>query len=165
LEEFLIRTEIGGFHKKRFYMQRFIPPKAASQPLGAAVLLGLLARSSQEVIKEIEVGFPKSSLNKLLDFLELGKPTALEPHLKVSTKTLQRAEKTLSPEVSDNLYRLAQVAAKARDFFEDDDKARTWLNTPNKALGGRTPFDYSQTSIGSQLVLDLLGGLEHGVIQ
>jgi putative toxin-antitoxin system antitoxin component (TIGR02293 family) len=146
-------------------MRKFPVPSAAEQPLAAAVLLGLGARSSGEVLASIERGFPKSSLERLQNFLELKTPTSLERHLRTSTRTLKRTTRTLDTEVSDNLYRLAQVVAKARDFFENDDKARAWLYRPNKALGGRTPFDYSQTSLGSQAVLDLLGGLEHGVIQ
>jgi putative toxin-antitoxin system antitoxin component (TIGR02293 family) len=38
-----------------------------------------------------------------------------------------------------------------------------WLKSPQKALGGKTPLEYSDTEPGAREVEDLLGRLEHGV--
>ena len=41
--------------------------------------------------------------------------------------------------------------------------AREWLSEPSPELGGRTPFEFSKTEIGSRDVEDLIGRLGYGV--
>jgi putative toxin-antitoxin system antitoxin component (TIGR02293 family) len=145
-------------------MTPYKPSKHHAPPLEATIL-GLDVRSKQEMMTCIETGFPKSSLTRVLNFLDLPTPSRIEGHLQVSTRTLQRVEKTLTPMISNNLYVLSTLLARAKELFEDDDKARAFLLRSNPALGGVAPLDYAKTAIGAQAVLDLIGGLEHGIIQ
>jgi len=46
---------------------------------------------------------------------------------------------------------------KAREFFENETKAYTWLLTPSSGLQQRVPIDNPEDG------LQLLGRLEHGV--
>jgi putative toxin-antitoxin system antitoxin component (TIGR02293 family) len=130
-----------------------------------AVILGLNVSSKKDIMKCIEIGFPKKALTKVLVFLDLQSPNRIAGHLQVSLRTLQRAEDHLSPAVSNNLYQLTTLLARAKELFNDDQQAKTFLQRPNPALGGETPLDYSRTAIGLQVVLDLIGGLEQGIIQ
>jgi putative toxin-antitoxin system antitoxin component (TIGR02293 family) len=76
----------------------------------------------------------------------------------------RKEEGKLTPEESDRLYRVTDITRKAIDLFEGDiDKAGNWLKTPKKALGGKTPLEYSDTQVGYDEVCQLIGRLEHGV--
>jgi len=39
----------------------------------------------------------------------------------------------------------------------------SWLHTANRSLGGRKPLELVRTDAGAELVVDVLGRLEHGV--
>ena len=65
---------------------------------------------------------------------------------------------------SERLMRLAKLHKKALDLFEGDAvAARTWLSSPNRALGGRIPLSLVETELGVLAVEDVIGRLEHGV--
>ncbi|PKN17919.1 MAG: hypothetical protein CVU71_10330 [Deltaproteobacteria bacterium HGW-Deltaproteobacteria-6] len=59
-----------------------------------------------------------------------------------------------------NYERLLQ---RAIDVFGDEEKAKQWFSSPQKALGGKTPLEYSESDVGAQEVEDLLGRIEWGV--
>lgn len=69
----------------------------------------------------------------------------------------------LTPEESAKLVRLARVAWRAQEVFEDLDKAIDWLKSPNRALEGHPPIALLDTEVGAESVLDVLGRIEHGV--
>ena len=84
--------------------------------------------------------------------------------LNMSPRTAQRsAASHLDIDKSDHLVQIAKVHSRCMDIFEDPAKAVTWLQTPNCALGGRSPFSIMDTSEGIGLVLDSLTRLEYGV--
>ena len=43
------------------------------------------------------------------------------------------------------------------------DKARVWLKSPNRALGGEVPLDLLDTEIGAHQVEDVLLRLNYGI--
>jgi putative toxin-antitoxin system antitoxin component (TIGR02293 family) len=65
--------------------------------------------------------------------------------------------------VSDRLFRVARIAARAEEVFESETAAREWLKRPNRALSGTAPIDLLDTDAGSIQVSDLLGRIEYGV--
>ncbi len=48
-------------------------------------------------------------------------------------------------------------------FGGDKGKAITWMSTPIKGLGYRSPDSLLETETGALEVCDLIGRLEHGV--
>jgi putative toxin-antitoxin system antitoxin component (TIGR02293 family) len=70
----------------------------------------------------------------------------------------------LSPIVSDRLFRVAKVYARATEVFEDPASAREWLHSPQIGLNERTPLDLLVTEAGARAVEDLLTRIEHGVL-
>jgi putative toxin-antitoxin system antitoxin component (TIGR02293 family) len=71
----------------------------------------------------------------------------------------------LSPEESDRIYRVASIIDSADQLFEGDHEAALrWLKEPSRALGGVTPLDCLETEAGTEMVRDLIGRLEYGVI-
>ena len=73
------------------------------------------------------------------------------------------SDSTLSPEESDRVLRLARVAAQAEEVLGGREDAVKWLHRPSRSLGGHKPLELVRTDAGSELVVDVLGRLEHGV--
>lgn len=121
--------------------------------------------SAPYVIGIIRGGLAYSELETLRSALDLPMED-LAAHIGISRNTLQRrkiSRKPLNPVESDRIVRLARLTGKAVDVFGDISYARQWLKSPQHGLGGLSPLDYSDTGIGTDEVLNLLGRIEHGV--
>ena len=134
-----------------------------------AGILGLRAgkrTGSLEIARSIEEGFPSSAIDRLKE--DLGITDVLLSTLVGKTpKTLGRmrvARSRLSPIVSDRLFRVAKVYARATEVFEDPAAAREWLHSPQIGLDERTPLELLTTEAGARAVEDLLLRIEHGVL-
>lgn len=55
------------------------------------------------------------------------------------------------------------ITARATEVFGSADKAIRWLQSPVRALGGKTPLSLLDTEEGIVRVKDVLGQVEHGV--
>jgi putative toxin-antitoxin system antitoxin component (TIGR02293 family) len=112
----------------------------------------------------IEEGLPTEALEAAMDqgtlsWKEIGE-------LVIPRRTFShRKEKgePLTPEESDRLVRLLRAVAKAKETFQNDEKAERWLKKENRALGGRTPLEALKTESGARLVENVLGRIAHGV--
>lgn len=62
------------------------------------------------------------------------------------------------PENLDNAELTPAVFAAVLEYFGDRQKARTWLATPNLALGGKCPAECS-----SDQIQQLIARLNHGM--
>ena len=80
------------------------------------------------------------------------------------TMARRRLSRKLDPVESDRLYRIARVAAQAVSVFGTEDQATTWLQRPNRALGGQLPIRLLDTDVGARQVEDVLGRIEHGIV-
>jgi len=86
--------------------------------------------------------------------------------LQVSTKTMERYSKNnnvFKPLQSEKIVELSEVFANGLEYFQDVQKFKLWLETPNFGLDGLRPLDLLSTSYGKDLVLDILVSAEHGV--
>jgi len=132
--------------------------------LGGMKVLRMKLENKIDLITLSKKGVPKSALLQLTDYLRFsnGQMAALLP---VSGRTLQRyaPKKLLSPVVSEHILRLAEVAAKGRNVFEDKNKFLAWLSQPNITLSNKTPLSILDSSFGTDMILDELGRIEHGV--
>jgi putative toxin-antitoxin system antitoxin component (TIGR02293 family) len=91
---------------------------------------------------------------------------ALADLVQIKPRTLDRRKEggRLRPEESDRLLRAARVFGGTIALFEGDaDAARTWLSSPQRALGGAVPLEMARTEVGAREVESLVGRLEHGV--
>ncbi len=48
-------------------------------------------------------------------------------------------------------------------IFGDVARADSWLKRPKERFGGRTPLEMLETSEGTELVVEMLGQIEHGM--
>jgi len=88
--------------------------------------------------------------------------------LDISTKSLQRY-KTSATHLfksihSEKIIEMAEVTKVGLDVFEDIDKLRLWLNTPNFALGNCKPIELLNDSYGKELVITELIHISHGIL-
>ncbi|HSS78656.1 MAG TPA: MbcA/ParS/Xre antitoxin family protein [Thermoanaerobaculia bacterium] len=57
----------------------------------------------------------------------------------------------------------ASVELRAVEVLGGREKALRWLDSPNRALGGRRPLDLLDTGLGTKQVEVILGRIETGV--
>ncbi len=88
----------------------------------------------------------------------------------ISDKSIYRWERKgdIKPHLGSvlKISKLMELERKLLDTFTKED-AKKWLNTPNRALGSRTPvktiFAAESSEQGVQMIIDLLTNMESGV--
>ncbi|MEK6775878.1 MAG: antitoxin Xre/MbcA/ParS toxin-binding domain-containing protein [bacterium] len=132
--------------------------------LGGAKVLGKKILNRLDMVELGSAGIPKKALLNLAKYLGIstGRMTELLP---ISERTLQRYApgEHFDRVVSEQILRIAEVAARGTAVFGDKVKFIKWLESENKALGGKTPVSLLVSSFGVEMVLDELGRIEHGV--
>lgn len=58
-----------------------------------------------------------------------------------------------------------RIREAAKDLLANDDDITQWLNTPSRALGGRSPMDLIDTDAGTADVEGFIRGLAYGNFQ
>jgi putative toxin-antitoxin system antitoxin component (TIGR02293 family) len=138
----------------------------AARSVKNPLLLGLDPLKPIETHNTIRGGLTYKSLSDFVKASQLSLRSVAEL-IDLPLSTLDRRKKSnkpLKPDESDRLYRLAQVVEKAVGLFEGDvTAARQWLTAPVRGLGHQVPIELARTAVGAQMVLDLIGRLEHGV--
>lgn len=114
--------------------------------------------------EHVRNGVPASSVAALGSALQLSTAELLD-WLQISPRTWARRKHAGVFDLleSDRVARLSRLIGRARQVLGGATEARSWLTTPNRALGRRTPFAVAGTEVGAEGVFDLLGRLEHGV--
>lgn len=137
----------------------------AASLLGGARVLQMARFNPFDWVTAIRRGFPSQALDSFATNLgatnsELGEMLGL------STRALAglKRKNYLSPHESERLLRAAKNAARAEEVFGDLANGFDWLKSPNISLGGVTPVSLIDTEIGSELVADVLGRIEHGIV-
>ncbi|MFP4092588.1 MAG: antitoxin Xre/MbcA/ParS toxin-binding domain-containing protein [Cyclobacteriaceae bacterium] len=89
----------------------------------------------------------------------------LVPKLPIAERTIQRygLEDYLPAHVSEQIIQWAQLLAFGRSVFTSEAVFQDWMRQPNRALGENRPLDLLDTRQGVELLLQLLGQIEHGV--
>ena len=85
--------------------------------------------------------------------------------LGVGERTLIRKEQsggTLSAAEADRAYRIARIADLAVELIGDREKARSWLKTPHRYLGGESPIAMLETEVGTELTVQSLYAIAYG---
>jgi putative toxin-antitoxin system antitoxin component (TIGR02293 family) len=128
-------------------------------------VLGIMAESSGELIRQVGRGFSFRALHNLES--QTGIPVSqVAELLGIPPRTLARrkASGRLTADESEKLLRISSTFEKTLELFEGDrTRALAWLSSPKRELENRTPLQYSRTEIGAREVENLLGRLEHGI--
>jgi putative toxin-antitoxin system antitoxin component (TIGR02293 family) len=134
-------------------------------------ILGLKKRKESgplvfALARSIEEGFPASTIDRLKEDLGVTDRfiSALVGKTPKTIGRMREARARLSPLVSDRLYRIAKVYARAIEVFDEAAAAREWLHSPQIGLKERTPLELLMTEAGARAVEDLLMRIEHSVL-
>ncbi len=133
-------------------------------PGGSVSILGMPAASDSEVRGAVRKGYPFRVLDEVSK--RLARPTQeINAVLGIPARTFARRKVTryFTPEESDRIYRLARTVQLSIDVLGDEEKARAWLGTPNRALGGEVPFGLLDTDIGARQVEAVLLRIAYGI--
>lgn len=117
----------------------------------------------QKLLAMARKGVSKSMMLKLARALEL-KPKELASILQISERTLQRfgTGGVLSVALSSRVVQLARVYQQGLEVFGDKEVFLEWLRSKNPVLN-ESPLELLDTPIGTQMVLDELVRIAHGV--
>jgi putative toxin-antitoxin system antitoxin component (TIGR02293 family) len=133
--------------------------------LGGRKVLGKTIKNPDDLTHLIRKGLPAGSVTALAGKLHLGN-SVLSRKLGIPQRTLTRRLSEallLTPAESDRTVRMARIYANAVEMIGDEEKAISWLSTPNRALGGERPLDQLDTDTGARVVEDILGRIAYGV--
>jgi putative toxin-antitoxin system antitoxin component (TIGR02293 family) len=133
--------------------------------LGGKTVLTKLIRSEFDIIALSDEGITKASLDALIAHLGISKKTFSENILNTSVKTLERKSATdkLDRRTSSHVIEIAKVVEHALAVFENENKVKSWLSAPNRALNQKKPIDLFYIPTGLGMVDAILGRIEEGV--
>jgi putative toxin-antitoxin system antitoxin component (TIGR02293 family) len=136
--------------------------------LGGYKVFGKRVATPLQLDSAVRQGLPAAALEQVLrDLVKAGVPQSVVYGVVGSARTLQRkraAHTRLSADESDRLTRLARVMVRAEEALGQRQKAHRWLGAENVALGGAMPLALLASDAGAQLVEQLLGQIEHGIV-
>lgn len=87
--------------------------------------------------------------------------------LDTTTRTLVRYKKdnkTFAPKQTEKIIEIQQLMQYGNEVFGDMDSFHSWLMMENVAMGGVSPKELLDTSVGLGIVKDMLGRIEHGIL-
>lgn len=104
-------------------------------------------------------------------FAQVAKEIAMIPEKELaqisglSQRTISRMsdDQLLPQQSAEVIISIMRTYQRAVEVFESEDTAHKWLKTPLNVLGNQTPLQAVSNRFGAELVLDLLGRIEHGV--
>ncbi|WP_177195201.1 type II RES/Xre toxin-antitoxin system antitoxin [Parapedobacter indicus] len=133
--------------------------------LGGRDVLGMGIKTEFDLIALSNEGLKRSSLDALISFLGVPRKQFVESVLDMSIKTIERkrSDDRLDRHTSSHLIEIAKVVEHAVSVFEDEDKVRDWLATPNRSINGMRPLELFHMPTGLALVNTVLGRIEEGV--
>jgi putative toxin-antitoxin system antitoxin component (TIGR02293 family) len=141
------------------------------KPLNIASVLGgkkavrTKIRSRMDLVDLGTEGVTKEALLRLVRYLEFSIDQMAEI-LPVTKRTIQRysSKQRFNQVVSEQIITIAEVTARGSVVFESKDDFLVWIRSSIKALGNRTPRSLLGSRFGTEMVLDELGRMEHGVM-
>lgn len=87
--------------------------------------------------------------------------------LDISMKSLVRYKQnatTFKLSQSEKIMEMAEVTDLGLEVFEDMDRFRAWLDTPNFALGNIKPVELLRDSFGKEMIVGELTRIQYGIL-
>jgi putative toxin-antitoxin system antitoxin component (TIGR02293 family) len=151
--------EISGIVRRSGFDKKFIPHTGSitySDFLSNKMLMILVIRE----------GVPYSLFSLIQHYTPFTEDDWAEL-LDISTKSLQRyrqASKSFKPSQSERIIEMAEVTKVGLDVFDDMEKFKRWLETPNFSLGNLKPIELLKDSYGKELVMGELTRINYGIL-
>jgi putative toxin-antitoxin system antitoxin component (TIGR02293 family) len=134
--------------------------------LKVAVSYSDLFNNKMLIIYLIREGIPYS----LFDLISMNTPFSEKDWadiLDISTKSLLRYKQndtTFKLTQSEKIMEMAEVTDLGLEVFGAMDKFKSWLDTPNFALGNVKPVELLKDSFGKELVVGELTRINYGIL-
>lgn len=128
----------------------------------ASLLLIPLVASDHDIHERIELGFPASVMERLVD---LGAIDLITRNRIVPFRTFKRRladDQRLTRNESNRLFQVVHVTAMAEALFGDSAKAKRRLTKPKRFLSGKSPRDLVFTTPGAHQVEQMLVRIGEG---
>jgi putative toxin-antitoxin system antitoxin component (TIGR02293 family) len=119
----------------------------------------------EDLASSIREGFPVTTIHSLSERLTLNKAEVAR-RLGIAPRTLTRRttrHQRLTADESDRAARMARIIALATEVLGAEEKAASWLRTPNRALNGQLPIDVIETDPGYRQVEEVLYAIAYGM--
>lgn len=136
-----------------------------AEVLGGSKIFKRAVKDSDDLASSIRAGFPATTINILADRLTMPRLDVAK-RLGIPQRTLTRRlsqHARLTTDESDRAARMARIIALAVEVLESNEKASSWLRTPNRALRGKPPIDEIGTDPGYRSVEDVLYAIAYGM--
>lgn len=135
-----------------------------TEVLGGVEVLQKKIQNKMDLVELSNKGVTKDALLRLGRYLNLS-ISQMADLVAVTERTIQRytLSKTFNRIVSEQILQIAEVAVKGTNTFGDKDKFLSWMHQPNKALANKPPMSLLRSRFGTEMILDELGRIEHGV--
>jgi len=133
--------------------------------LGGRKTFKRAVKSTDDLAQLVRAGLPATTVALLAATLAVERAQMAE-RLNIPSRTLSRRLKLksrLTHDESDRTLRMARVVALAQEVLGSDEKASHWMSNPNRALGGKRPFDQLDTEPGVRSVEEVLYGIAYGM--
>lgn len=75
----------------------------------------------------------------------------------------KKGKENFSASLSERIVSIADLYSYGFEVFEDQDKFNEWVFKPNKALGGKQPFELLDNQFGREKVKNVIGRIDYGV--
>jgi len=136
-----------------------------AEVLGGKKTFKHAVESSGDLATSIRAGLPATIITVLADRLTMHR-TEVAKRLGIPQRTLTRRlsrESLLTVDESDRAARMARIIALTTEILGANEKASSWLRTPNRALGGKLPIDEIGTDPGYRSVEEVLYAIAYGM--
>ena len=132
--------------------------------LGGEKILRKKIKNRMDLVELSDIGVTKDALLNLANYLSFSM-SQMAALLSMTERTIQRyrSGESFNRFVSEQILQIAEVAVRGAEVFEDKNKFLIWMNSPNKALADKTPMSLLNSRFGTDMILDELGRIEHGV--
>lgn len=147
-------------------VRTYLDAVAADAERPYVALLGLKGYDAVSAHRRVKEGASYTAFERFRRVVDLP-AVELAALTGIPARTLARRKESgrLASEETDRLMRLARLVGKAIELFEGDvSAARSWLETPQRALGGHKPLALADTEPGVAAIESLIGRLEHGIV-
>ncbi len=134
--------------------------------LGGTAVIGHSLKTEMDLYEISRIGLPKKALLHLVSNLNVS-IRSMSQLLNITERTIQRKsdQDLLDVSTTEQILQIAEVFSRGNDVFGSTDNFQNWMNSENMSIGGRKPIELLPSRYGAQMVLDVIGRIEHGVFR
>jgi putative toxin-antitoxin system antitoxin component (TIGR02293 family) len=139
-----------------------IPDKARGNAF--ETIMHDVAADHQRAIEGIRAGFPANIIKDTSAYFDVPahRIRSIVGLPETTAHTLVKRGANLDVAASERIWRIADLMLMATSLFENDESAKMWLRTPNRAFRDAAPMDYLDTEPGAIAVRQVLNAIGSG---